>query len=607
MAIYQAGAVNTAAQQVPGVIVQIIPPAASPVNGVPTDILGVVGSATWGPVNKATIVGNYAQYRQNFGDLQNRTFDMGTHVATAILQGAQNFRCVRVTDGTDTAASNYFNRVANAVLSVSASGGSGMTPGTYSLTFTGGGGSGAAGTITVAAGGTPQTPVVTNCGTGYTSAPTVGIGGSPGGTLPTLTATVGAATSQLFTAKYTGTLGSTITATLSAGQAANTWNLTIAKPNSIPEVFAGLTGTGAAFWQAMANAVNNGQSLTRGPSKLVTALYQSNPAAIAAATVTLTGGTDGASGLTYSNLLGADGVGSSRTGMYALRGTGCAVGLCADVTQSAAWPTIDAFALSEGIYFVHSSPAGDTIGNFQTAAQSAGLSYASKLMFGDFVWWNDPVNQIARLVSPQGFTAGALANTAPQLGLLNKQAAGVVGTQASLANSAYSNADLLAIVQAGGDVIANPGPGGQGGFYWWTGQNASYNVAINGDNYTRLTFFIARSLNIWAGQWIGQLQTAAQRQAAWSSLDQWLLSLWQQGIIGSADSAYPNGAIPFAIVLDDSNNPPNRVALGWEQADIQITYLSVIRNFLANIQAGQTVQITPAPTTPAGGATPTTS
>ena len=29
---------------------------------------------------------------------------MGTQVATAVQQGAQNFRCVRVTDSTDTAA-----------------------------------------------------------------------------------------------------------------------------------------------------------------------------------------------------------------------------------------------------------------------------------------------------------------------------------------------------------------------------------------------------------------------------------------------------------------------------------------------------------------------
>ena len=34
-----------------------------------------------------------------------RKYDMGTQVATAVQQGAGNFICVRVTDGTDTAAS----------------------------------------------------------------------------------------------------------------------------------------------------------------------------------------------------------------------------------------------------------------------------------------------------------------------------------------------------------------------------------------------------------------------------------------------------------------------------------------------------------------------
>ena len=41
---------------------------------------------------------------QMFGQIIPRKYDMGTQVATAVEQGAKNFRCVRVTDGTDTAA-----------------------------------------------------------------------------------------------------------------------------------------------------------------------------------------------------------------------------------------------------------------------------------------------------------------------------------------------------------------------------------------------------------------------------------------------------------------------------------------------------------------------
>ncbi len=65
----------------------------------------MVGTASWGPVGQPVIVATMADYARNFGPLLARKYDMGTHVATAVQQGAANFRCVRVTDGTDTAAS----------------------------------------------------------------------------------------------------------------------------------------------------------------------------------------------------------------------------------------------------------------------------------------------------------------------------------------------------------------------------------------------------------------------------------------------------------------------------------------------------------------------
>jgi hypothetical protein len=97
-----------------------------------------------------------------------------------------------------------------------------------------------------------------------------------------------------------------------------------------------------------------------------------------------------------------------------------------------------------------------------TAKSGAGLdSYASKLMHGDWVWWNDQVNSLIRLVSPQGFAAGRLANLSPEQSSLNKQLYGVVGTQksgvvGSAQQQAYSAADLQTLIQAGLDVIANP-------------------------------------------------------------------------------------------------------------------------------------------------------
>src|SRR5260364_46164 len=104
MPISQQGAINKTAQLVPDVYVQIVAPRVLLLNGVPTNILGMVGTAQWGPVNAPVTIGSRADYARRFGSILPRLHDLGTAVAAATLQGANNFRCVRVTDGTDTAA-----------------------------------------------------------------------------------------------------------------------------------------------------------------------------------------------------------------------------------------------------------------------------------------------------------------------------------------------------------------------------------------------------------------------------------------------------------------------------------------------------------------------
>src|SRR5690242_15679313 len=186
MPIVQQGAINTTALVVPDLYVQIVPPQNLVLNGVPTNVLGVIGTASWGPVGHPVIVATMADYAQSFGPIVARKYVMGTPVATAVQQGAQNFRCVRVTDGSDAAAQ-----------------------------------------VTVAG-----TPVAV-------------------------------------TALYTGSLGNQITISLGAGASPGTWRFTVALPGLQPEVFDNLSGSGAAFWTALANAVNQGQGAQRGPSRLV--------------------------------------------------------------------------------------------------------------------------------------------------------------------------------------------------------------------------------------------------------------------------------------------------------------------------------------------------
>jgi phage tail sheath protein FI len=509
MPIYAAGSINTTALIVPGLYVQITPPQQLALNGVPSNVIGVVGTAQWGPKNTATIVGNMAQYSQNFGSLQNRLYDMGTVVAAAVLQGASSFKCVRITDGTDVAATS-----------------------------------------------------------------------------------AGVATCSTFTAIYSGTLGNSLVAAIAAGSRANTFKFTIGLPGLLPEIYDNISGTGNAFWVALATAINSGTSSARGPSGLITATAAAGTTAPIAASFSFTGGTDGVTTITSTVQIGTDGL--TRTGMYALRGSGCSLGVIADCTTSTAWTTIDGFGLSEGIYMIQVAPPGSVISNGTTGTvdlkNTAGLdSYSSKLLHGDWIWWNDTANNVIRLISPQGFAAGRLGNLSPQNSSLNKPIYGVVGTQksgivGSQQQQVYSQADLSALIGAGADVIMNPSAGG---FYWGAaaGHNASSNAGINGDNYTRMTNYIAATLSAGMGYYVGLVINTALMQNVTATLMSFFANLLQQGLLSGL-----NG-LPYSVVCNLTNNPLSRTSLGYLQADCSVQYMAINEKFIVNLTGGTTVVV----------------
>ena len=506
MPIVQQGSINTTALYVPDIFVQVVPPQNTILNGVPTNVLGVVGTAAWGPVGQPTIVGSYADYVRAFGALQARKYDMGTIVATAVQQGANNFRCVRVTDGTDAAS----------------------------------------------------TGAVSTCVT--------------------------------FTARYTGTVGNGLAVTISTGSAASSWRAVVSLPGVQPEMFDNITGSGNAFWVNLAAAINAGQSGLRGPSQLVTAAAGAGTTAASAQTIAFSSGTDGVGTITASVLVGVDT--ATRLGMYALRGQGCSVAVLADSDTSSSWTTQLSFGLSEAIYMVLTGPAADTISNAASTKRTAGIdSYGAKVMHGDWVYWSDQTTNTVRLVSPQGFIAGRLVNLSPEQSSLNKPIYGVIGTQKSgVPGSAqvqtYSYAELQSLFQAGIDVITNPVPGG---YYWGArgGYNASSNAGTNDDSYTRLTNYIATSLQAGMGIFVGRLINADTMRQVRATLLSFLASMLQQGLLGSTRS----GTLPFAVVCDLSNNPLSRTALGYLQADCQIQYQGIVKAFIVNLEGGQTVTV----------------
>lgn len=510
MPVLQQGSINTTALQVPDLYVQIVPPQNTLLNGVPTDILGIVGIASWGPVNAPVTLSSMADAVSAFGAMENAKYDLVTAATMAMMQGANNVRGVRVTDGTDAKAS------ANLM-------------------------------------DTNATPAI----------------------------------GAVLTAMYTGTVGNSITAAIAAGSAASSYKLTVSLPGKIPEVFDNITGTGATFWTNLVNAVNNGQSGVRGPSRLVTAAVGAGTALPNTSnTYTLTGGTNGNTTITGTTLIGSDT--APRTGMYALRGTHASIAMLADCDDSTTWTTQVSYGLSEGTYMILTGAVSQTISSAISAKQTAAIdSYAFKLMLGDWCYINDQTNGVQRLISPQSFAAGRLASLSPEQSSLNKPLFGLIGTQKSSVNQTYSNAELAQLVGAGIDVITMQSPGGNFPSVR-IGHNGSSNPVINGDNYTRMTNYIAYTLNAGMGLYIGKLQTPSERAQARATLQTFLQNMQDQGMIGDVNAP---GQPAYSVQLDANNNPSSRVALGYQQADVKVVYLSVVEKFIVNVEGGQSVTI----------------
>ena len=516
MPIFQLGQLNTTALIVPDLYVQIVPPQVTLLNGVPTNILGLVGTASWGPVNAPTIVGSMADYANQFGPLIARKYDLGTGVAAAVLQGAANFRCVRVTDGTDVAASLALKD----------------------------------------------------------------------------TATPTAATGLTLTGKYTGSLGNQLVASIFNGSQASTFRIIVTMPGLVPETFDNIPGSGATLWANMANAINLGQGGLRGPSRLVVATAGSSSVAPALVTnAAFTGGLDGATTITAATLVGvrhrsAQGhVCLAQHGYQHSRPGGCR-----------RFDRMDGAGRLRPLRRHLHDHGGPCRRQHRERDRDQGDG-RHRLLCGEAPLRRlDLLERSGQQPAPrdlaQGFVAGLLANLAPQGSSLNKQLYGIVGTQKSMQNQTYSSADLQALVEAGIDLVTNPVPGGSY-FGARVGHNSSSNQVIQGDNYTRMTNYIAATLNAGMGIYVGLLQTPTVRAQAKATLDNYLYNLEQQGQIGTAD-----GSQAYSVVLDDSNNPPSRVALGYMQADVQVIYLSVIEKFLVNIEGGQSVQIVSQGVTP---------
>lgn len=503
--IFQDGTVNLASLIIPDVYIDIVPPQVI-IRGVNTSRLGLVGVASWGPINKPVIDGNFANLIRKFGNVTNRPHDLMTAVAIAAQQGAADLCLVRVTDGTDAAA--------------------------------------------------------------------------------TASIQSGEATA---TALYTGVVGNMISVNISNGSRASTHRVLVSVPGGVPEIYDNIPGSGAVFWDNMSAAINTGAGVNRGPSQLIRITASTGSEAPTSASYTLTGGTDGAAGVTDITITGLDG--TTRTGMYALRASGCSVAALVDCTDSTYWLEQAAFGLAEGIYVQMSGPSSDDIASAVARKHAAGLdTYSAKLMHGDWIYWNDATNNITRLVSPALFTAGKLVALSPQKSSLNKPLNAVVGSErsgqpGSGAFLTYSGAELETLFRAGIDVITNPIPRG---FQWGVrgGFNSSTQAELSGDEHSRMTFFISATMAAALGVFDGENITADHLTNIRSAQLGFLGTLMLTGILGSLD-----GKLPYSVKCDTGNNDPVLVAQGYVISDTKVRYLAVNRRFIARLQGGVNVVV----------------
>lgn len=623
------GQQNLAALTVPGVYPDIILPTPF-IAGTPTNIEGLVGVASWGPLNALIPVSKPSDAASLIGPPMVRSYDMSSYVSAATQVGSVvGFYCVRVSDGTDVAASAsvqsgastitakytgvlgnqiQFNleagSLANSLMAIIAFPGSvpeqfnnimGPTPASGTVSFSGQ--PAANDTVTIA--GTAVTFVASGA-----TGTQVNIGSSLAVTLSNLlTLLLGSADTGLV--KCTYSLSGTVL-TISANQFGSTANagtggnsITLAKSGTNISVsgatLTGGTGTWQTFWTNLATAINSG-NVTRGASNFVVATAGTSTLIPAlATTVTLTGGTDGAGSVTDATLMGQDIV--PRKGMYALRNSNVDCFALCDISTSSFYAAMASFALQETCYAIVAGPKSETIAQAIGVRTSAGIDTPwIKYILGDWPSFDDTFNGLVRLISPAAFAIGMFGNLSPQQSSLNKPLLGVTATQRSQLGQTYSDVELSQINQGGIDAILPP-VSSPGGFYFSfaSGRNASSNTAANGDEYTRMTNFLIRAAESKAaGSFIGRLQsiqpndqTRSQAKALFDGFSAELaspevgLGINGQGMIDK----------PWSVICDLTNNPPNLQAQGYLFLYWQVRYLNVVRYFVVKFLGGGNVTI----------------
>lgn len=101
----------------PGVYIEEIPSGAKPIEGVSTSVAALIGYTTEGPINEATLVHSWDEYKASFGDIQSETDAMGLAAYNFFLNGGRDAYIARLAQNTvaaSLAAGSIYGRAGGA-------------------------------------------------------------------------------------------------------------------------------------------------------------------------------------------------------------------------------------------------------------------------------------------------------------------------------------------------------------------------------------------------------------------------------------------------------------------------------------------------------------
>lgn len=616
---------NPAALQASDLYVVITPPP-SFITGVPTDVFGAVGTASWGPVDTPILTGSPADAVAAFGprsvaaltDIHDLINDMILAYTQAGQGGGtmQGFG-VRVTDGSDTPAQGLIEDVgqqAVAVLQGIYTGALGnnlqmiLSPGAYpnttSVTLKPFNGAAAETFINIPNAGFADTlkrylAQGQNSVRGPSKLMRVVMIGTP----TTITGEAGtpAQTPNDVIKTFTDALlhGNVQPGTLVV---TDSHNVTFTDKQGVGTLVSnqvGASGTvdyaSGAISFTYATAAPTGTTFSYGYKYGV-----ANNNVPPSQTVVFSGGTDGRAGVTAAMLLGND-TSVPKTGAYSLRsqipnvGVAWICGLGAVAGDSSIYALAAALADSEGMAWVFTFPTGTTSQDAVTLKQGYGITSYNVIFVKDWLYIFDATNNVTRLMPPTAVFGGRLATLNPSLSPGNKSVLGVYGTERFNTTTgnivAYSLAEAGLLESNGITFITNPVPGGAY-FGIRNGMSASADQVTGPIEYGRMTNFIAKSLAQFMGVFVGQNQSSQPqdplRNAVKTMLDGFFSSLanaqfpmidsWLS-ICGFQASGSPQAGY----------NTPETISHHYLYALAKVRYLSSVRFFILSLLGGTTV------------------